>query len=133
MMALTQCLRDQGIEVYDPVVDADGNVGKPEFAEGVDPKREEIGAAWEACSEHLEGLTFGKERADLSDQVERLDQFLALAICLRDKGYNVDEPTAETIDQWMGDFKQVFDWRDPAAMADYEDCSGDAGMGGGKK
>jgi hypothetical protein len=34
MMAFTECLREQGYEVMDPVVDADGNVGKPELAEG---------------------------------------------------------------------------------------------------
>lgn len=133
MMAFTECLRDQGIEVYDPVVDSEGNVEKPEFAEGVDPKREEFGAAWKACAEHLEGFTFGKKRADVSDQVDQLDQFLVLATCLRDKGYDVDDPTSETLDQWMGDFKEVFDWKDPAVMADYEECAGDTGMGGGTK
>ena len=133
MMALTECLREQGLEVYDPVVDAEGNVQKPEFAEGVNAKGEDFGAAWEACSEHLEGLTFGKERADLGDQIDQLDQFLALATCLRDEGYDVDEPTAETLDQWMGAFKELFDWKDPAAMADYGECAGDTGFGGGKK
>lgn len=133
MMALTQCLRDQGLEVYDPVVDSEGNVQKPEFAEGFDAKGEDFGAAWESCEEHLEGFTFGKERADVSAQVDRLDQFLALATCLRDKDYNVDDPTAETLDQWMGDFKEVFNWKDPAATADYEECAGDAAMGGSKK
>jgi len=43
MMAFTQCLRDQGIEVYDPVVDSEGNVGKPELAEGVDLKGKDFG------------------------------------------------------------------------------------------
>jgi hypothetical protein len=67
--------------------------------------------------------SIGKERADVSDQVDRLDQFLALATCLRDKGYDVDDPTAETLGQWMGDFKEVFDWKDPAAEKAYQECS----------
>ena len=132
MMAFTQCLRDQGIEVYDPVVDSEGNVGKPEPAEGVDLKlkREDFGAAYEACSEHLEGFTFEKKRVDVSALV---DQYVALAACLRDKGYDVDEPTAETLDSWMGDFKMSINWDDPAAEADFEECSGDAfGEGSGK-
>jgi hypothetical protein len=133
MMAFTECLRGQGIEVYDPVVDAEGNVEKPEFVEGVDPKGKDMGAAWEACAEHLEGVTFGKKRADADDLVDQLDQFLALATCLRDRDYDVDEPTAETLDQWLGDFKEVFNWKDPVAMADYEECASDAGMGGGTK
>lgn len=130
MMAFTQCLRDQGIDVLDPVVDADGNVEKPELAQGVDPKGEVVWTAYEACAEHLEGFTFGKERVDVSEQV---DQFVALATCLRDKGYDVDDPTAETLDQWGADFKFSINWDDPAAMADYEECSGDTfGKGSGK-
>jgi hypothetical protein len=130
MMAFTQCLRDQGIDVLDPVVDSEGNVQKPEFAEGVDVKREDFGAAYEACAEHLEGFTFERKRVDVSEQV---DQFVALAACLRDKGYDVDEPTAETLDSWMGGFKESINWDDPGAVADYEECSGETvGEGGGK-
>ena len=129
MMAFTQCLRDQGIEVYDPVVDSEGNVEKPEFVEGVDGKREDFGTAYEACAEHLEGFTFGKKRVDVSEQV---DQFVALATCLREKGYDVDDPTAETLDQWVADFKEAINWDDPAAVADYEECSGDM-FGEGRK
>ena len=69
----------------------------------------------------------------MDNLVDMLDQTLTLATCLRDKGYDVDEPTAETLDQWMGAFKEEFDWKDPAAMTDYEECAGDAGMGGGEK
>jgi hypothetical protein len=119
MMALTECLREKGIEVYDPVVDAEGNVGKPELVEGVDEK--EVWAAWEMCEEHLEGVTFEKERVDVSEQV---DQWVVVATCLRDKGYDVDDPTAETFDLWMGDFKEAIDWDNPAWVADYEECSG---------
>jgi hypothetical protein len=130
MMAFTQCLRDQGIEVYDPVVDSEGNVGKPELAEGVDAKREDFKAAYEACAEHLEGFTFETKRVDVSEMV---DQYVALATCLREKGYDVDDPTAETLDQWFGDFKAAINWDDPAAIADYEECSSETfGEGSGK-
>jgi hypothetical protein len=128
MMALTQCLREQGIDIRDPVLDSEGNVGKPEFIEGYD--KEAFGTAWEACAEHLEGFTFGKERTDVSEQV---DQGVAIATCLRDKGYDVDDPTAETLDQWLGDFKERINWKDPEAVADYEECSGAVGLGGGGK
>jgi hypothetical protein len=120
MMAFTQCMRDQGIELMDPGVDSEGDVQRPELAEGVEVTREELGAAYEACAEHLEGLTFGREREDVSQQV---DTFVALATCLRDKGYDVDDPTAETLDQWGADFRAEFDWDDPEAMAAYEECS----------
>ncbi len=54
---------------------------------------------------------------------ERVDQFVALATCLRDKGYDVDDPTAETLQVWLGDFRAEFDWGDPEAMEAYEECS----------
>ena len=130
MMAFTQCLRDQGIEVMDPVVDSDGNVGKPELVEGTTMSKKEWGPKWEACSAHLEGFTAERKRVDMSEQVDR---FLALATCLREKGYDVDDPTAETLAQWQGDFKMEFDWKDPAAEADFEECASEAGVWGAGK
>ena len=56
MMAFVQCMRDEGIEFLDPTVDSEGNVQRPELAEGVAVSREEMGAAYEACSHHPEGL-----------------------------------------------------------------------------
>ncbi len=130
MMAFTQCLRDQGFDVLDPVVDSEGNVQKPELAEGVDPKREDLGEAYEACSEHLGGFSFERKRVDVSEQV---DQFVALATCLREKGYDVDDPTAETLDQWGAVLKFSIDWEDPTAVTDYEECSGDTVGEGSRK
>ena len=75
----------------------------------------------------------GKKRVDVDDRVDTLDQYLALATCMRDKGYDMDEPTAETLDQWMGDFKDAVNWDDPGAVADWEKCSGGDGAGGRKK
>jgi len=120
MMAFVQCMRDEGIEFKDPEVDSEGNVQRPELVEGFTITREELEAPYEACSHHLEGLTFGRGREDVSEQV---DTFVALATCLRNKGYDVDDPTAETLDQWGADFRVEFDWDDPKAMAAYEECS----------
>ena len=122
MMAFVQCMRDEGIEFKDPVVDSDGNVQRPEYVKGFTATREELGAAYETCDKHLEGLTLGRERKDV---IEQVDQFVALATCLRDKGYDVDDPTAETLDQWGADFRVEFDWDDPEAKAAYEECSAD--------
>ena len=120
VMAFTQCMRDQGIELLDPVVDSEGNVQAPGLVEGVEMTREEWNEPYEACAKHLEGLTFGRGRRDMSEQV---DQFVAIATCLRDKGYDVDDPTAETIEVWMSDFRATFDWDDPKAMEAFEECS----------
>jgi len=120
VMAFVQCMRDQGIEYMDPVVDSDGNVQPPTLAEGVKVTREELAEPYAACSEHLEGITLGRERNDVT---ERVDQMVELATCLRDKGYDVDDPTAETLDQWGVDFRVEFDWDDPEAMEAYQECS----------
>jgi len=120
MMAFVQCMRGEGIELVDAGVDSEGNVQRPKLAEGVQVSREKFGAAMEVCGRHLEGLTLGRERQDVS---ERVDELVALATCLRDKGYDVDDPTAETLDQWGADFRVEFDWDDPKAKAAYEECS----------
>jgi hypothetical protein len=120
MMAFTECMRGQGVELLDAEVDSEGNVQRPTFAEGAQVSREEFAAAREVCGVHLEGLTLGRERQDVS---KRVDQLVALATCLRAKGYDVDDPTVETLDQWGADFRVEFDWDDPKAMAAYKECS----------
>ena len=74
----------------------------------------------QVCGKYFEGMTRGSESQDTSEQV---DQYVALATCLREKGYDVDDPTAETLDQWGKDFRVAFDWDDPEAQAAYEECS----------
>ena len=120
VMAFTQCMRDQGIEVKDPVVDADGNLQRPEPIEGAQLTIEDLRPAFEACQQHLEGMTFGRERPDVSEIV---DQLIELTSCLRDKGYEVDDPTAEELGQWRGNFRTQFDFDDPDAVEAYEACN----------
>jgi hypothetical protein len=121
VMAFVECMRDQGIDFNDPGVDAGGYVQAPELVEGVVLTRQELAEPYAACAHHLEGRSFGRERTDMT---ERVDQFVIVAACLRDKGYDVDDPTAETLDQWGADFRVEFDWDYPAAKEAYEECSG---------
>ncbi|MGD8998256.1 MAG: hypothetical protein PVH80_09110 [Anaerolineae bacterium] len=68
--------------------------------------------AWEACEHRLEGFTWEKENVDVSEQA---DQYVALVICLREKGYDVDDPTANALQEWGRDFKKSsIDWHDLA-------------------
>ena len=92
--------------------------------------KKEWGSAWEACSEHLEGFTAERKRVDMSEQI---DQFLVLTACLREKGYDVDDPTAETLGQWQAEFKQGFNWKDPATEVDFQECASEAGVWGARK
>ena len=117
VMAFVECMRNEGIQFKDPVVDSDGNVQQPEFVEGFTITRDELAAPYAACFHHIEGLTFGRERGDLG---ARVDQMVELAGCLRERGYDIDDPTAETIEQWGIDFRLGFNWDDPDAMTAYE-------------
>jgi hypothetical protein len=89
IFAFAACLRDEGVDVEDPTVDADGNLRppRPRDIEGVD--REAIRAAMDACSEHLENVAFG---LDAEDQTERQDQLLEYASCMRENGFDMPDP-----------------------------------------
>jgi hypothetical protein len=54
MMAFTECLRNEGLEVLDPVVDSDGNIQKPEIVEGANISKKEWIAAFDVCGEIIE-------------------------------------------------------------------------------
>jgi len=120
VMAFVQCMREEGIEFKDPEIDADGNIKKPQFVDGFSYTRKELAGPYVVCSHHIEGLSLGRKRGDIT---ERVDKFVAIAICLNEKGYDVDEPTTETIGQWLIDFRTGFDWDDTDAQVAYEDCS----------
>jgi hypothetical protein len=120
MMAFTECMRGEGIELVDAGVDPEGNVQRPTLAEGAEVSREKLSAAMAVCGKHLEGLTMGRER---QDRAKELDERISLVTCLREKGYDVDDPTAETLDQWGIDFRVEFDWDDPKAKAAFDECN----------
>jgi hypothetical protein len=119
MMEYTACLRGEGIEVSDPVVNANGFVGKPQFLEDV--FKDELVAAIEVCAPLLMGFTFEQKAEDISEEVDKL---VALAACLREEGITIDDPTAETLDTWQGDLKSVINFDDPSQVQVFETCSG---------
>ncbi len=118
LLAFTQCMRNQGIEYEDAVVDANGIIQRPQLVEGFETTRAEVGAATEVCGGHIEGLTFARERADLS---EVTDKAVALASCLRVAGVEIDDPTAETVIEWRGALRPLF--ADPAFPSIFERCN----------
>ena len=89
ILAFAACLRDEGIDVDDPTVDADGNLRPPRPRDIGESEREMIGAAMDVCSEHLQNVAFGLDAADRS---EREDQLFEYAACLRDNGYDMPDP-----------------------------------------
>jgi len=96
LLAFTQCLREQGIEIDDPTVDADGNLQVPPIelpseSNGTDPA--EALAAFDdivaTCEEHLEGIT--KNLSD-HDTTEFEDAVLEYAQCMRSHGIDMPDP-----------------------------------------
>ncbi len=103
MMEFAECLRNEGMEITDPTVDADGNIQMPELVEGATATKEEWIAAYEVCGEIIENITFKEKEVDRTAQLE---QYLEIAACMNEAGFDVGEPTAETLDTWMADLKE---------------------------
>mgnify|MGYP001821160849 CR=1 FL=1 len=98
MLAFTQCLRDQGIDVDDPTMDADGNmqlppinIEMPDVVEDPDemPDMSEFEDMIAPCEEHLEGVVSTFSSADTTE-IE--DKLLAYAECMRENGVDMPDP-----------------------------------------
>ncbi len=96
MLDFAQCLREQGFDVGDPTVDADGNVQLPPIkitsaVSGDDPEEgmADINERMASCEEHLEGvvMTGGASSASGFE-----DTLLEYAQCMRENGYDMPDP-----------------------------------------
>lgn len=141
LLAFTACLRDAGVDIDDPTVDAEGNlqIGRPNAGAGAaggdtgNFDREAFRAAREECDDFLEGVALGFRD---TDRTEIEDQLLEFAACVRENGYQMDDPDfSGTPGQGGGGgpFGGI-DLEDPAFVAASEACQ-DAlpgfGPGGG--
>ena len=89
LLQFATCMREQGIDLPDPTVDADGNVQvvpPPGFQPG---DLEEIFDAAEQCQQFLEGVTLGFDTTDLAAATDLLLDF---AGCMRDNGFDLPDP-----------------------------------------
>jgi hypothetical protein len=145
-MAFTECMREQGVEMEDPTVDAEGNVTPGRPTDLPEPgSDEEPGAfgddmrtAFDACSEYLQGTSFGFSGEDVT---ELEDQLLEYTTCLRDQGLEVSDPdlTGGGPGNGGGDGGGPLglDFDDPEVQAAMEACADVApnvgrGFGGGR-
>jgi len=129
VMAFTVCLRDEGLDVDDPIVDDHGNLRPPRIRdiESVDHEVAEV--AFESCGEYLEDVTFGLES---EDRTEREDELLAFAACARENGYDMPDPdfsTPRTPGQGGGGPFGGLDREDPAFQTALAACSDVFGAG----
>lgn len=87
-LQFSQCLRDEGLDVADIGVDADGNIDLRSAMDSVDPGNEDFRAAMEACGSILGDVAFGGGRGggDFDDTALQ-DAFLEFSECIRDQGF----------------------------------------------
>lgn len=128
MLEYTQCLRDNGIDVEDPTVDADGNLrfSRPSNLESID--REQMRVARDACAPILEkvALSFGN-----IDRTQIEDTLYEYAACMRENGYDMPDPDFSSFGtpgsgsgdgRPRGPFGDSIDPNDPAFIAANEVC-----------
>lgn len=146
LLAFTACLRDAGIDINDPTVDAEGNlrIARPNAGagaagdEGNNFDREAFEAARESCGGFLDNVAIGFQD---TDRTEIEDQLLEFAACMRDNGYQMDDPDFSNGGPGQGGRGGPFagiDRDDPAFAAAQEICQDflpgvgpDGGPGGG--
>lgn len=128
-LAFAQCMRDNGVpEFPDPVVNADGSIelapGGPGQG-GLDPESNDLQGAIEVCGDIVAGASFlpGADR----DEDELEDDLLAMSQCLRDLGYDVDDPDLSAgFGPGAGGraaiFGEDFDPTDPANADALQEC-----------
>jgi hypothetical protein len=134
MVDYTECLREQGVEVEDPQVDAEGNVQFGGFGDDIQPGSDEFDAmldelreAQEACGEPPGGGFAGRSG---QDQAEMQDQMLEFAQCMRDHGVDVPDPDFSGGQPSFGD--SGIDRNDPEVQAAMDECQDLlAGIGSG--
>lgn len=147
MLALTECLRENGVDIADPTVDADGNVqlGQSDVGDGEtggpEPGGGVLREAFETCGDLLEGVALGFGQLD---QTEFQDTLLEFASCMRDNGVDMPDPDFSSGGPGDGDGEGqpgeggpfgAVDLDDPVFQAAQEAC-GDIlawfGPGGGR-
>lgn len=96
MLDFAQCLRDQGVEVGDPTMSADGSMQMPpiEFVGSADEDPEtamaEMDAMFAECESHLEGITLTAPDPGAGAAFE--DALVEYAGCMRDQGIDMPDP-----------------------------------------
>lgn len=96
-----QCMREQGVDMGDPTVDADGNLQLPPVEFTVPPDADleaakaEMDATFSECEQHLDGVVL--KGVTPGSEVEFEDALLEYAGCMREQGIDMPDP-----DSWGG-------------------------------
>ena len=99
-LEFSACLREQGLDVPDIGVDADGNVDVRDALDAIDRSDGSFRDAMDSCADILADIGFGggaRGGGGLGDNVEIQDALVELTDCMRDQGF--DEATELTLGQ----------------------------------
>jgi len=91
VLEFAACMREQGIDFPDPVVDSEGNIGFDlmSLRKFADVDRETMEAAAEPCVPLLVGVNFGFDRIF---DAEFQDDLVAFSACMRQNGFDMADP-----------------------------------------
>jgi len=117
LIEFAACMRDQGMDFPDPVVDASG-FPRFDFEDPESIDQDAMFEAGEACRDLIEGVVLGLVDFDSS---EFNDTFLEYATCMRDQGIE-NIPDSIDIASIMQDGELPFDAEDPDFIAADEQC-----------
>jgi len=132
-LEFTQCMRDEGVDLPDPTVNADGSIElfQPGAISNIDPDDPAVANAVEVCGDLIAGASFFPGAG--LDQSEIEDRLLGFAQCLRDLGFDVDDP--DISGGFAGGpatlFGDNFDPTDPTNADAVQECQAAFGAGGG--
>lgn len=134
-LEFAQCMRDNGIDFPDPVINADGSIDLAGNVTpgSIDPTSDTFNAAAEVCGPIVAGASF-LPGADI-DETEQQATLLAFAECLRGLGYDVIDPVLSDIQAGgpgalVTAFGENFDPTDPANAGAVQECQTQVGAAG---
>jgi hypothetical protein len=117
LIEFAACMRDQGMDFPDPIVDEDG-YPRFDFADPESIDQDAMFEAGEACRDLIEGVVLGLVDFESS---EFNDTFLEYASCMREQGAE-DIPDSIDITSIVRDGSLPFDPDDPKFIAADEQC-----------
>lgn len=89
LLDYAQCMREQGVDMPDPRFGADGRPVFGSLFAGLDTSSPEYQAAYQSCSQYLQGVSFVSDPAQRAEQQARL---LAFTQCMRADGIDIPDP-----------------------------------------
>jgi hypothetical protein len=127
VLAFVACLRDEGLDIDDPDIDAEGNLLAPSMhsiaAETLDMAA--VHSAFDACRGFLDNVAFSLSSEDLTG---REDELLAFAACMREYGYDMPDPDLSGDGHsGAGPFGDAIDTDDPDFLEAAKSCEGIVG------